>query len=166
MAAAPLTLDEFPRTAAVLREYASAVLNAYQDRLIHGGKIATGDLLNTADFRITAEGGSLLVQLDLASYWKWVERGRAPGGKFPPPPAIIGWIQAKPVLPKPDARGKLPTVRSLAYLIGRKIAKEGIKPTHALASAVEGQTALWEERISEALAEDFTEGLALIIRTR
>ena len=163
MAAAPLTLEEFPRTAAVLAEYATAVLNAYQDRLIRDNKIATGDLLNSAEYVITSENGSILVQLSLESYWKYVEHGRRPG-KFPPPTAIIGWIQAKPVIPKPDSSGKLPTVRSLAYLIGRKIATEGIKPTNALAAAAEGQTAVWEERIRAALAEDFTEGLALIIR--
>lgn len=163
MAAAPLTLQDYPRTAAVLAEYATAVLNAYQDRLIRGDKIATGDLLNTAEYVITTGEGTILVQLSLEQYWKYVEKGRKPG-KFPPPSAIIGWIQAKPIYPKPDARGKLPTVQSLAYLIGRKIAREGIPATNALASAVEGQTALWEERIRAALAEDFREGIAIIMR--
>lgn len=165
MAAAPLILDDFPRTAAVLAEYAVAVRNAYQDRLIRGNKIATGDLVNTAEVQIVTEGGSILVQLSLEDYWKYVEHGRPPGGKFPPRQVIIGWIQAKPILPRPDSRGKLPTIQSLAYLIGRKIATEGISATNALAAAVEGQTALWEERIQQALAEDFSETIAIMVRS-
>lgn len=165
MAAEPLTLEEFPRTAAVLEEYAVAVRNAYQDRLIRGNKIATGELVNTAETVISTEAGRVLVQLSLEPYWKYVEHGRPPGGKFPPRQAIIGWIQAKPILPKPDARGKLPTVQSLAFLIGRKIAVEGIPATNALAAAVEGQTALWEERIRAALAEDFRDVIAVMVRS-
>lgn len=157
------SIEGFPTLSAVLNEYAAAVVNAYQDELIRSNKIATGELLNTADYRIQTGVGVIEVQVTLAPWWKWVEYGRKPGGKFPPRSAIIKWIQAKPVLPRPDARGKLPTVQSLAYLIGRKIAREGIPATHYLASAAAGQTDFWRSRIGEAVAADIGRALTVDI---
>lgn len=147
-------IEGFPNLSAVLDEYAAAVRNAYQDLLIRRNKIATGELLNSASYRIQAGDGVIEVQLLLAPWWRWVEYGRKPGGKFPPRSAILKWIQAKPVLPKPDSRGKLPSPQSLAFLIGRKIATEGITATHMVASAAAGQTDIWRARIGEAIAQD------------
>lgn len=147
-------IDGFPNLSAVLDEYGAAVLNAYQDELIRRNKIASGELLNTAAYRIQTGEGVIEVQLTLAPWWRWVEYGRKPGGKFPPRSAILKWIKDKPIIPRPDARGKLPTPQSLAYLIGRKIAREGIPATHFLASAAAGQTDLWRARIGEAVAKD------------
>lgn len=64
-----------------------------------------------------------LVQFEMEDYWKYVERGRSPG-KFPPLNEIESWIRIKPIIP--DARtGKVPDTRQLAFLISRKIAREG-----------------------------------------
>lgn len=50
--------------------------------------------------------------------------GRKPG-KFPNLLAIEQWIEAKGIVPRPDQNGKSISTKSLAYLIGRKIAREG-----------------------------------------
>lgn len=50
--------------------------------------------------------------------------GRQPG-KFPNLLAIEQWIEAKGIVPRPDQNGKSISTKSLAYLIGRKIAREG-----------------------------------------
>lgn len=55
-----------------------------------------------------------------------LENGRQPG-KFPNVQAIKEWVKNKPVVPRPDKKGKLPSINSLTYLIGRKIANEGIE---------------------------------------
>lgn len=50
--------------------------------------------------------------------------GRAPG-KFPNLTGIKQWIAARGIVPHPDKNGRAVSVDSLAYLIGRKIAREG-----------------------------------------
>ena len=155
-------IEGFPNLSAILDEYGAAVLNAYQDELIRRNKIASGELLNTAAYRIQTGEGVIEVQLTLAPWWRWVEYGRKPGGKFPPRSAILKWIKDKPIIPRPDARGKLPTPQSLAFLIGRKIAREGIPAGRYLSAAVRGTTDKWRTRIGEAIAADITRDMVIL----
>ena len=83
-----------------------------------------------------------------------MEKGKRAGGKFPPVSAIERWIEVKPVLPRPMSNGKLPTNKQLAYLIGRKIAIEGISPKPLLQRSVDDVWNNMREFISEALAKD------------
>ena len=99
---------------AVLMEYGVAVRNLYQDRLILHDRIATGDLLNSVEVHVEHNGGTYEVQLDLAEYWRYVEMDTEP--HWPPPSAILKWIRAKPVLPRPLKNGKLPTPEQLALI--------------------------------------------------
>ena len=50
--------------------------------------------------------------------------GRKPG-KFPNLTAIEMWIADKGIVPRPDKNGKSISTKSLAFLIGRKIANSG-----------------------------------------
>ena len=50
--------------------------------------------------------------------------GRRPG-KFPNLTAIKQWIAVKGIVPHPDKNGKAVSTDTLAYLIGRKIARDG-----------------------------------------
>jgi len=62
-------------------------------------------------------------------YWQYAENGRRPG-KFPPPDAILKWIQFKRLVPNPGRNGKIPDTRQLVYLISRKIALHGTEGQH------------------------------------
>ena len=108
----------------VLQEFAVEVRNLYQDNLITHDHIASGDLLNSVECRVETEDRAFLVQLTLEDYWKYVEDGLAPAGKYPNPgwkafPHILNWVTVKPVIPKRD-NGRIPTPKSLAFLITRK----------------------------------------------
>jgi hypothetical protein len=95
---------------------------------------ASSTLSNTADVEVQLNGDKLLISLNLEPYWRYVEYGRRPG-KFPPIDAIRNWIKVKPVVP--DARtGKVPSEDQLAFLIARKISREGIPARHAINKAV------------------------------
>ena len=97
-------------------------------------KKASGSLINQTKGKIKVNGKWLYVVLTLPEHWKYVEYGRRPG-KFPPIDAIKGWIKVKPVVP--DARtGKVPSEDQLAFLIARKISREGTPARHALNKAV------------------------------
>lgn len=136
----------------VLEEYAVAVRNLYQDNLVKSGRIASGDLLNSVECHVALENQEFVVSLTLRDYWQYVEEDTRP--HWPPRDAILSWIQVKPVLPRPDAQGRIPTPQSLAFLIQRKIATEGTKGSHDLAKAVEEMNAQYRARIAEALGHD------------
>lgn len=148
---------------AVLMEYGVAVRNLYQDRLILHDRIATGDLLNSVEVHVEYSGGTYEVQLDLAEYWRYVEMDTEP--HWPPPSAILKWIRAKPVLPRPLKNGKLPTPEQLAFLIGRKIAVFGTKGHPDLTDSVEDMNKAYQERIAAALARDVGNYIRKVVRT-
>jgi len=147
----------------VLMEYGVAVRNLYQDRLILHDRIATGELLNSVEVHVDHDGTAYEVKLDLADYWRYVEMDTEP--HWPPPSAILKWIQAKPVLPRPMKNGKLPTPQQLAFLIGRKIAVFGTKGQPDLTDSVEDMNRAFQERIAAALAKDVGSYIRKLVRT-
>ena len=98
---------------------------ALKDRLADDNSIATGTLANSIKDIVKFDGKYLTVSIQLEDYWKWVENGRK-AGKFPPVEKIKEWIKVKPVLPYTKGK-RLPNENQLAYLIGRKIAREGTR---------------------------------------
>jgi len=149
--------------AAVLQEYGVAVRNLYQDRLILHDRIASGALLNSCEVHVDFDGTTYEVKLDLMDYWRYIEMDTAP--HWPPPSAILKWIQAKPVLPRPMKNGKLPTPQQLAFLIGRKIAVFGTKGIPDLTDSVEDMNKAYKGRIAAALAHDVGSYIRKVVRT-
>ena len=147
------TLIDFSTLEGVLEEYGTEVCERYRAELAEQGKNASGVLSGSVRYIVKKETTVYAVDLSLAEYWKYVEYGRRPG-KFPPPDKILEWIRVKPVLPRPMENGKLPTDQQLAYLIGRKIARDGIKPTPALADASTDVFDRFLARIGEAITDD------------
>lgn len=145
----------------VLQEYAILVRNKYQDSLIKNDRIATGDLLNNVEYHIKIGEQYLEVSLNLQDYWRFVEWDTKP--HFPPIDAILKYIEAKPINPREDDKGRLPTPRQLAYLIGRKISEEGTKGTHDLENTLKEVNALYMDKIEEAVLDDVMEDLNIII---
>lgn len=144
----------------VLAEYGEALRNEYQDNLIRDGKIASGNLLNSVEYQVEDKGRVISLSLRMEDYYKWVEEGRGPG-KFPPPDKMLEWIRIKPIIPD-DRGGRLPTEQQLAFLIGRKIAEEGIEGGHQLQRARASLKEEWESKIDEAISKDIYEGLEII----
>lgn len=153
-------LIKFENLQRVLGEFAVELRNRYQDNLIRDEKIATGNLLNSIDYKVQYDDRAIWVELHLEDYYKWVENGREPG-KFPPPEAILEWIRIKPVIPD-DRDGRLPTEQQLAFLIGRKIAEEGIEPGNQLHNAMDDIYPQFEDRIDEAIAQDINDAVEII----
>lgn len=144
----------FDTLISTLQEYASALAQGYKDRLITDDKVASHQLINSISTEIKVGSDSFLVVLNVVDYFKWVENGRKPGGKFPPVDKILSWIRVKPVIPRP-INGKLPTEQQLAFLIGRKIATEGIAPGNQLKNTVQAINAEFIPKLEAALQEDF-----------
>ena len=186
-------LINFESLSKVLQEYASEAEQIYRNQLASGSKNASKSLADTANAEVVVNDSVYEVVLNLQEYWKYVERGRKgldsspdrgnvgslpsyvpqstkneltkPMGAaaFPPVNAIINWIKVKPVVPRPDKNGRVPSVNSLAYLIGRKIAFEGIEPYPALATTIQELDRKYKDRISEALGRDVGTYIAKVL---
>lgn len=150
-------------TAAVLTDYATALLEAYKAHHVESGRPASHLLLDTAAAVVDTGDGWVEVSLRLQDYWKYIEFGTAP--HWPPRDAIERWIEVKPVVPYPDSRGRIPSTRQLAYLICRKIAEEGTEGSEDLLDAVEQVNAEYDRRIEEAVAADLEDIAGDMLRT-
>lgn len=149
------------KTYEVLKDYAIELRNTLQDSYINDDRIATGDLLNSVEYIIEKDDRQIEVSLQLEEWWKYVEEDTKP--HFPPPDAMLNYIKAKPILPKPDRNGKLPTPNQLAYLIGRKISEVGTTGTHNVRDTVRLINERYEEKIGQAISEDINNELDVII---
>ena len=154
-----LRLDNTER---VLQEYAVEFRNMYQDNLIRSDRIASGELLNNIRTQVRVNGTTYEVLLTLSDYWKYVEDDTRP--HWPPRNAILQWVRIKPVIPRPDAYGRIPTPQSLAYLISRKIARFGTEGSHDLRKTQQVMNADIRQRLEEAFALDVSESFARFIR--
>lgn len=148
MATDTLTFDNTKR---VLADYADVLVQVYRQALANKGKNASYELSNSIRPQVRQDSNNLYVELRLLDYWYYVEYGRSKGKKQPPLDVIEEWVRIKPVKPK---NGKKISNSSLAFLIGRAIARRGIRPTHLLRTSNRAVYTQFKERISEALAKD------------
>lgn len=151
----------FPNLEKAINNFISDFINTYKGLLISDNKKATGDLIRSIKpIEIEFSNNKMSGYISLASYWKYVEYGRRPG-KFPPPNKILDWIKIKPVIPRP-VNGIKPTDKQLAFLISRKIARDGIKPGNQLEEALNLSWAKNKDNISYAISADLQEMINII----
>ena len=169
-------LIELTELQQVLRDYAKDARELYKYQISLGGKNASRKLIEKVNSQVFVNDRGYDVCLKLQHYWKYIEGGRKgtisspPGAKysagFPPVGVLIKWIQVKPILPRPDANGKLPSPKSLAYLIGRKIEQEGIAPFPALQTTQEELDRIYHEKLSIALGHDISNYISKVIAAK
>jgi hypothetical protein len=117
-----------------IESIADRVVDAYRKTLSNEGINASSTLSDTTQVAVEIKNGRLIISLMLQEYWKWVEYGRK-YGKNPPSDAILEWIKVKPVIPNP-INGRIPSQKQLAFLIARKIGRDGTQPRHAINKTV------------------------------
>jgi hypothetical protein len=109
---------------ALLDLYGDEIKTSIQKRLKASNKYATGKAHNELIKKVTANSVSI-------EGWKYIEvisGGREPGKKAPPTKKIEEWIEARNISYK---RGRL---RSLAFIIAKRIGEKGIKGNNMLTS--------------------------------
>ena len=152
-------VDEFKNLLPILEEYATEFERIYKEKLKADNRVATGNLINSIKTKVRQGKDYFVVEFNAAEYWKYVEEGRN-AGKWPPREAILNWIRAKKILPRPDANGKLPTEQQLSYLIQRAIGENGtIKDKnydggHYVATTVEELNSIYLPQMEAALQLD------------
>lgn len=164
--------NDFENLRRVLSEYGAAVVEAYRTEMNTRGKNASHNLERKLRYIVKSDTGGLFspafaVELSLPAYWYNVEYGRKPcppSKGWIPVDALIKRIKVKPVIPRPDSNGRIPTTRQLAFLINRAIndpdrrgtdpPRPGIAPTPVLRSAVDAVNAKYDPLIKAAVLQD------------
>ena len=146
-------LIELPELEEVLRDFADYFRNDYTQRLIANDRVASRGLLESVRTRVQVGSDAYDVVVTLKDYWKYVEDDTRP--HWPPPDAILKWVEIKPTIPRPyTLNGKEISAKSLAYLVGRKISEKGTKGTHDLQRAKEDALAFFRQRLKAAVGHD------------
>jgi len=114
-----MTISEI--VTAFLESKTSEIRSAYET----AGRSASGLAGRSLSVKVEAQGSRVVGTMTGAHYWYYIEHGRKPG-KRPPVASIEQWIEDK----------RIPldgiTKKSLAFLIARKIGREGTKGTPIL----------------------------------
>lgn len=100
------------------------------------------------------------------AYFKYLAAGRPPG-KQPPPDRMLDFVQKNPhIFADAKTRFKYITEKGLAYLIGRKIGREGTdiytgkKPGIDVLSAVDGVWSTVSKKLADAAVIRLTTNLS------
>lgn len=152
---------EFPNLLRILRDYAIQIDREYKNNLAYEGKNATRTLSDSVSIRIERGNAEIDVIFSAVDYFQYVEHGRK-AGRFPNVDALRRWITVKPVIPR-EINGRLPTVDQLAYLIGRKIARDGIKEGLQLERTVFNANNMYVPLLEEALRKDFNDEYSMYL---
>lgn len=165
----------------VLEEFGDYFLQQARQNLEYGGNSpytktnASYSLSDSMTIIVSILDEAFTVSVSLNDYWKYVNGGTAP--HWPNVDAIRKWIEIKPIVPQVRPvtyhwytngrkRGapktiynertvmRVPTVDQLAFLIGRKIAKDGTQGTQFFDKAKEAALREFEEKIAEAIQRD------------
>lgn len=145
-----------------LDSFINDFINTYKSLLIRDDKKASGNLISSLKpVTIQFKNNKYEADISIASYWKYVEYGRRPG-KFPPINKILNWIKVKPVIPRPMNGLKPPTEPQLAFLIARKIARDGIKAGNQFKEALDMTWNRHYNNISNAITEDLNQAIDLV----
>lgn len=137
----------------ILVELGENVRRGYVNKLVKNGHpTQENTLASTVTSEVIVKGTTYQVVLNLQDYWKYVEEGTKP--HWPPISAIARWIEIKPVIPRPDEKGNIPSQKSLAFLISRKIARFGTEGTHDLKETKDALLGYYVDLIKEALERD------------
>ena len=111
------------------------------------------ELKDKIKFVMNVNGNFYEIEFNAPSYWKYANDGRDKGGR-PPINVIADWIKRRNITPYALKNGKLPTEDQLAFMIAKKIGRDGTTGIHFLEKSIDEQKSYWDDKISEAISND------------
>ena len=111
------------------------------------------ELKDNIKFVMNVNGNFYEIIFNAPAYWKYVNDGRRPG-KMPPVNVIADWVRRRNITPYALKNGKLPTTDQLAFMIAKKIGRDGTTGIHFLEKSIDEQKSYWDDKISEAISND------------
>lgn len=174
-------LIDFTELQQVLQDLANDIRDNYKEHLQFNDRytergIPSGyseRLIDSVKTQVVVGDRAWEVTMTLNDYWKYVEYDTPP--HFPPMSKLLEWVNIKPILPRPDSFGRLPSPKTLAFLIGRAMAGEspnqallknphgGTTGTHDLEKVKDGVIPFYKEKIAAALRHDMEHYIVKIV---
>ena len=118
---------------------------------------ATGALRNSLDYSIKESGKGFTINFTGLDYGIYVEEGRLPGRGIPVN-ALQRWIKAKRIRPQKEGggfiKGTPAAVKSLGFLINRKIKTFGIEANPFMQPSIERYKKNFLDDLGKGYAED------------
>lgn len=139
----------------ILQEFLDNVKSDIIQAQERAGKVASGESIDSYEVTVQQTGLLTVGSLSAVDYFQFIGGGRGPGG-FPPLDRILEWIDAKGFLESTISESEK---KSIAYLIGRKIAERGTDNR-----GVDLLKDVTEKRIKAFVDSIFSEGDLVITR--
>jgi len=149
------------QTKTALNKWALQVITLAKANLLKRNKIASGELYDSVSYEITPEGDVLFYYDDAGDY---VEGGRPPNSKFPPPPVIKRWIKVKNLDQWRNKKGRFISRDAQTFLISRAIAEKGIKPFPFFSDPFKEAMTTYEYIMEEALVLDVEDNIDKLLK--
>ena len=111
------------------------------------------ELKDKIKFVMNVNGNFYEIIFNAPAYWKYANDGRRLG-KMPPVNVIADWVKRRNITPYALKNGKLPTEDQLAFMIAKKIGRDGTTGIHFLEKSIDEQKSYWDDKISEAISND------------
>lgn len=140
-----------------IKDICQQIADIYKNKMQDAGYDPQGELMRFT-WETEYKGNIFALYFVLPDYWYYAENGRKPG-RFPPPDAILKWIQFKRLVPT-SRNGKVPTTKQLVFLISRKIATEGTKGKPLLQQTIDEAYNGLVDRLAEAIANELEKDIA------
>lgn len=155
---------QWPHLAKALEEISMYLLKASREHMP-----SYYELREKMSFNVQIDNYFYEVVFDAPAYWWYVEHGRGPtktmrAGDPKLVDIISEWITRRRVTPQAAKDGRTPTQRQLAFLISRKIHREGYEAKPFLSRSLEEQKAYIDNAIDEAITADITEAVEEFLR--
>ena len=131
-----------------LEEYSMYLLQASRNNMP-----TCYELKDKIKFVMNVNGNFYEIEFNAPAYWKYTNDGRRPG-KMPPVNVIADWVRRRNITPYALKNGKLPTEDQLAFMIAKKIGRDGTTGIHFLEKSIDEQKSYWDDKISEAISND------------
>ena len=153
-------LIDFTELQQVLQDLANDIRDNYKEHLEFNDRytergVPSGysqRLIDSVKTQVVVGDRAFEITMTLNDYWKYVENDTDP--HFPPVSKLLEWVQIKPVIPRPDSNGRIPSQKSLAFLIGRAINEHGTTGSHDLEKTKDGVIPWYKQRLAAALGHD------------
>jgi hypothetical protein len=150
----------FTNTSAALRQTGGLIVQRLSQGLQQDNSIASGELDKSINFNIKSTQKKIVLDITMLDYWGAVDGGRK-AGKQPPIDKILEWLSYPNVRDKirfgqNDSAFSESEKNSLAFLIARKIGRQGTKGNNFATNVFTSSLITNElpEVILNAVAED------------
>ena len=173
-------LIDFTELQQVLQDLANDIRDNYKEHLQFNDRwtdkgVPPGykqRLIDSVTTQVVVGDRAFEVSMTLNEYWKYVEKGlngdKNPASPYKNPgwdafPHILNWVKIKPVIPRPNSSGRIPTPKELAFLITRAIVQNGTQGTFDLKAVKDGVIPWYKEKIAIALGHDMENYIRKIV---